>query len=281
MGYLHIENLDQAPEFLECYALEKIHGTSAHLAFKGGRLRFAAGGEDHARFIALFDAESIRAALAAKFTVDEAVTIFGEAFTGKQQGMSATYGEHLRFLAFDVKVGEVWLDVPAAASLAAEVGVGFVPFERGPLRLEWLDGQRDRDSEVALAPGKIREGVVVRPVRELVHKDGGRVIYKHKRDEFRETATPRAVDPGRVAVIAEAGAIAEEYVTPMRLEHVLQRVPFRSAEDTGAVIFAMQEDVERESRGDVAWSKDAAKAVGKATARLLHKLKSGGGDAAS
>ncbi len=37
----------------------------------------------------------------------EEVTIYGEGFGGKMQGMSDTYGKELRFVAFDVKIGHV------------------------------------------------------------------------------------------------------------------------------------------------------------------------------
>ena len=48
MGYLHIPNLYKAQEILmfkRCYALEKIHGTSAHIAWDGNHIRFFSGGE--------------------------------------------------------------------------------------------------------------------------------------------------------------------------------------------------------------------------------------------
>ena len=48
MGYLHIDNLYKAQDILNfktCYALEKIHGTSAHLKWDNGELTFFSGGE--------------------------------------------------------------------------------------------------------------------------------------------------------------------------------------------------------------------------------------------
>ena len=51
MGYRHIDNLykdDRIFSFDECYALEKIHGTSAHVHYKAdqtdGSLIFFSGG---------------------------------------------------------------------------------------------------------------------------------------------------------------------------------------------------------------------------------------------
>lgn len=59
MAYLHIQNLYRERDILlfrECYALEKIHGTSAHVAWRDGQVAFFSGSGKHARFVALFDA---------------------------------------------------------------------------------------------------------------------------------------------------------------------------------------------------------------------------------
>ena len=63
MSYMHISNLYRERDILlfkECYAMEKIHGTSAHISFtpslKPGteQLNFFSGGEKHENFIKLF-----------------------------------------------------------------------------------------------------------------------------------------------------------------------------------------------------------------------------------
>ncbi len=61
MGYLHIGNLYKTPHvllFRECYALEKVHGTSAHIGWNDGLLNYFSGGESHERFKSLFDHEN-------------------------------------------------------------------------------------------------------------------------------------------------------------------------------------------------------------------------------
>lgn len=96
-------------------------------------------------------------------------------------------------------------------------------------------------------------------------------MAKHKRDEFMETATPRrVVDPADQKVLEDARAIAAEWVTPMRLRHVLDSmggdVPI---ERTGELIAAMVADVEREAAGEIVSSKAARKAIGQEAARLF------------
>jgi len=56
MGYADIENLYKNQDvllFKEVYALEKLHGTSAHILWKDGQLTFFSGGEKHTNFVAL------------------------------------------------------------------------------------------------------------------------------------------------------------------------------------------------------------------------------------
>mgnify|MGYP001616590866 CR=1 FL=1 len=277
MAYLHINNLYRDQRvllFRECYALEKVHGTSAKVRWDGAAVSFFSGGEKHERFVQVFDIDRLSESFRALGHEDRSITVYGEAYGGKCQGMSSTYGKDLAFVAFDVKIVDSWLDVLNAADVVAKLGLEFVPFRRGPTDLAWIDAQRDADSEIAIrrgiGPGKIREGVVLRPVIEATLNNGERLIAKHKRLEFSETATPREVDPLKVVVLAEAEAIAADWVTPMRLTHVLQRVPGPyEMKQTPAVIAAMTEDVMREAAGEVVWGREAKAAVGTRTARLF------------
>lgn len=278
MGYLHIENLYR-PEaqtillFRECYALEKIHGTSAHLAWDGAALRLFSGGEKPAAFADLFDAAALSVGLSAKFGAN-AATVYGEAYGGKCQGMSATYGKALKFVAFDVKVGDLWLDVPNAEAVVKALGLEFVHYARVPTDLPALDAERDRPSEQAKRNGieesKHSEGVVLRPLVEWRTNNGHRVIAKHKRAEFGERKTPQEVDPAKRVVLDQANAVAEEWVTEMRLIHVLDKIgnPTDFAA-TGKVIEAMVEDVYREASGEIVESASVRKAVASKAAQMF------------
>src|SRR5579872_2653917 len=117
MGYLHIDNLYKNQDILlfkECYALEKIHGTSAHVALARTpnvcdtpgqeQVFFNSGGAKHETFVALFNEEDLKARFAATGAFD--VRVHGEAYGGKQQGQKWRYGDALKFVAFDVKIGE-------------------------------------------------------------------------------------------------------------------------------------------------------------------------------
>ncbi len=286
MSYMHIDNLYKDQRvllFKEVYAMEKVHGTSANVSWNGYRLIFFSGGEKHENFIKLFDHEKLTQQFKEQFD-GISVRICGEAYGGKQQGMSDFYGKQLQFIAFEVKIGESWLDVPNAEQVATRFGLEFVPYKKVPATLEALDAERDADSEIAIrrgmGTGHMREGIVIRPMIEVRDNAGARIMAKHKRDEFRETATPRSakpVDEGKQKVLDDAESIALEWVTTMRLHHVLdslraevQREP--GIEDTGRIVKMMVEDVEREGRDEVILTKEGRKAIGSAAARMFKKM---------
>lgn len=282
MGYRHIENLyrEQAIlQFRQCYALEKIHGTSANIRWQDGQVWFSSGGEKAERFAALFDPIAMRENFEA--IGHPHVTVYGEAYGGKQQGQSWRYGKELRFVAFEVQVGETWLNVRNAHDVVAKLGLEFVHYVIISTDLAAIDAERDAPSEQAKRNGvegvHPREGVVLRPLDEYRKANGDRIIVKHKRDEERETKTPRkVVDPSQLEVLTKAQSIADEWVTPTRLGHVLQTIGGDAGiERTPDVIKAMIEDVTREAAGEILDSKEARQAIGRKAAELFKvRLKS-------
>lgn len=93
---------------------------------------------------------------------------------------------------------------------------------------------------------------------------------KHKRDEFRETATPRIVSDEKLQILTEAKAISNEWVTVQRLEHVLDKLPQGlGMESTKLVISAMVEDVYREAADEIVESKEVTSAIAQKTVALF------------
>lgn len=282
MGYRHIENLyrPQAQDVLlytELYAMEKIHGTSAHVRWHEEHVSFFSGGEKHANFIKLFD----EAALKVRFTAlgHKDVMVFGEAYGGSCQGMKETYGDQLKFIVFEVQIGAEWLTVPAAEEVAKALGLEFVHYKKIPADLHSIDAERDAPSEQAFRNGcavredptthKIREGVVLRPLVEARNKHDDRVMAKHKHAKFGERLTPQPVDPVQRKVMDDAHQIALEFVTDMRLSHVLDKLG--NPNDLAAipqVIAAMIEDVTREASGEIVDDKATRKAISGRTVKL-------------
>jgi hypothetical protein len=306
MAYMpHINNLYKDQELLmfkEAYALEKIHGTNAKIEYhpQTQELKFFSGGTKHETFVKLFDQEKLKADFVAMGILDRDITVFGESYGGKEQGMSHTYGTIAKFVVFDVKIGEFWLDVPKAEKVAKDLGLEFVHYVKIPTDLTVLDAWRDAPSVQAIRNGisqlvpftehidganyvrsevlggviinpKKREGIVLRPLIELRKNNGERLICKHKGDDFKETATPRpVVDPAKQKILEDAQSVADDFATPMRLQHVLDKLPGHCMEKMKEIIAAMVEDVNREGKDEFVASETVNKAIGKKTA-ILYK----------
>jgi len=278
MGYMKIRNLYKNREILlfkKIFAMEKIHGTSAHLNFslEHSSLTFFPGGEKYDNFVKLFDKE----ALTTKFCELELksnVTVYGEAFGGRCQGMSGTYGKELKFVAFDVKIGDNWLSVPQAESFVKNLGLDFVHYEEVETDIDVLDALCSADSVQAVkngvGEGKLREGVVLRPLVEMTLNNGERIIVKHKNDAFAEREhQPKVTDPAKLKILEEASAISDEWVSEMRLVHVLDKFPDADFKDIPKIIKAMVDDIYIEAKGEIVESQEVSKAISRKTALMF------------
>lgn len=277
MGYLKIPNLYRVEnimlDFRWLYALEKIHGTSAHVSWGNGKVSLYSGGAKHSEFESIFDHDSLAGRLAAMGS--DSVTVYGEAYGGKMQKMRDTYGDRLRFVAFDVRIGDRWLDVPTANAVVNSLGLEFVSYHLVSTDLQSLDAARKRCSVQALRNGcgdRMSEGVVLRPRTELTMNNGSRVIAKYKNEEFRETRSPRVVGEGMCQALKDAREIADEWVTDMRMTHVLDKMPGADSERfIPAVIAHMVDDIRIEGEGEVKLSKEAKREIGKKTALMFKR----------
>jgi hypothetical protein len=286
MGYRKIPNLYKDKDILmfkEVYALEKVHGTSTHVTYTSDKLTdklsFFSGGCNYEHFLKSFDHDSLLDNFrknAELYPYTKTITVYGEGYGGKLQGMSSTYGKETCFIAFEAKVDDRWLSVTEAENLATKLGLEFVPYTLIKVTEENINKEMIADSVVAIrrgmGSGHMREGIVLRPKVELVYQDGGRIICKHKRPEFAEREhTPRFDDSEELKILEDAKAIAQEWCTAMRLTHVLDKFTDPTMKDMDKIIKAMIADIYTEAHGEIKESKAVAKAIGKQTAKLFRQ----------
>lgn len=289
---MHIQNLYKDQRILglrECYAMEKVHGSSAHVEIESGvtgiHVSYFPGGESLMNFMKIFNEEDLKAKFKDILEFGGAkVTIYGEVY-GPVQKMSHIYGPKLGFIVFDVFVHNgidgVYLAVPQAEDVAKKLGLEFVPYMQVSCTTDCLNAERSKPSEVAKRRGmgddKPREGIVVRPLFELRLNNGERLMVKHKNEDYSERTSKRdtkVIDPAKLKALEDAKAVADEFVNPMRMSHVVAKLEAQLAhaldiKDTPLVIKAMIEDVNREGKGEFAASQDVDKAIGQAAAKLF------------
>jgi len=280
MSYIHIENLYKDRRIMllkQCYALEQVHGTSAHLAYTEGEenILYFAGGANRLDFTDLFDGEQLLAKFKALgLPPNVKIIVYGEAYGGKLQGMAGTYGDELDFIVFEVKIRDTWLNVPKAEKLSLSLGLPFVSYNVIMTTMNDINDELALPSYVGKLHGikdKPREGIVLRPLEELYDNRGNRLIVKHKNTQFMETKSPREVSPDQPKTLEDAEEIASEWVTWTRLRNAIGKLTCPvDITATSKVIDAMQEDILREANGEIIESRQVCRAIGRETV-LLYK----------
>lgn len=195
--YTEIENLRNFPDVFapgeEVVVCEKIHGTNARIGWVEGKLLAGSHGlqrkrpepEQVATSTYWFPStlESVRSLLDELRQQHAVAIVYGEIYGSRVQSLHYGRRDGLGFAAFDLLVGEHYLDFDDFAKLCERHGVATVPLlERGPFSLARV-AELSR-GQTALADRHIREGVVVRPVAERFDPQVGRAILKYVSDDY-------------------------------------------------------------------------------------------------
>lgn len=170
---------------------EKIDGTCIRIMYDGSHITFG-GKTDNASIPAklLNNLNSFFLPLEGKlkeiFKVEEgapcSICLYGEGVgSGIQSG--GNYSAVQKFVLFDIKIGEWWLQRKDAEDIANKLNLEIVP----------IIGTGTLDDAVALAKAGIvstygnfkAEGIVARPVVELFTRGGQRIITKIKCRDFK------------------------------------------------------------------------------------------------
>ena len=145
------------------------------------KVSYSSGSGSHAHFMTLFDENNLVEKLTAMGHAD--VTVYGELYGGSIQNMGHVYGKQQRFVAFDVLVGKkreggLWLSVENMTQFCPTLGLDVVPWREIPTDMAAVDAERDAPSVQAakngMGEGHPREGVVLRPLIELIKNNGDR-----------------------------------------------------------------------------------------------------------
>lgn len=164
---------------------EKVDGTNIRVIWDGAKVHFG-GKTDNAQIPAdlvsyladTFPADKLSAVFAAQGAV-----LYGEGYgPGIQNG--GNLAESKKFILFDVRVGEWWLNDENMRDVAAKLGIEAVPLY-GEMTLEEATGFVSAGFKSKLNGAKAQaEGLVGRPIETLFDKKGARLIVKLKTKDF-------------------------------------------------------------------------------------------------
>lgn len=195
--YTDIENLRNFPGLFEpgepVILSEKIHGTNGRVGIVKGewmagsmRVRRKRPDDENLRrntYWIPYTLPPVRALLEPLAETHRQVILYGEIYGSSIQ--SFHYGQHknVGFAAFDLLVDGHYLDWPDFAALCARAGLPTVPvLYEGPFSLEVV--RQHSAGKTTFDDTHIREGVVVKPLRERTDPKIGRVALKYLSDAY-------------------------------------------------------------------------------------------------
>jgi hypothetical protein len=265
--YQHLEALTQ-PEMQnillqsEVVCTEKIHGTNARVGLVEGQFHIGGRNIDHTN-----DGDSSVMGFVgemrgyeAKFREafpDQNIIFFGEWFgPGIQKGIS--YGATKAFRVFDAKLDGRYMDWDTVVTLATKIGFATVPvLYRGVPKMSVFESLLDIKSKVGLESGidkedNLHEGIVIKPTQMIINEYTGQwLIAKYKPARWSERKSDKLKEAKPIPI--ESHTFIEEFVTEIRLEHVLDHlrdagVAIDDIKSTSNVIKEMSIDIHREGQ---------------------------------
>ncbi len=200
--YTDIENMRNFPEIFvdgeEIVATEKIHGTNCRVGLVDGdemagskdlRRKMPNGFQDIRANTYWFPMgnDAIKGCLhgVAEQRGAKQVILYGEVYGGSVQNLhyGIEKGKGLGFRAFDMLVDGKYLDYDDFVAITDQYKVERVPFVfRGAFSIAKV--KELSDGKTLMGADHIREGVVIRPVKERINPKIGRVVLKYVGDSY-------------------------------------------------------------------------------------------------
>lgn len=196
--YTSICNIRDFPSLFksgeEVVYLEKLHGTNSVLGFihTGSDYEFMIGSHCHRRKLgtgSLYElplTDSVKELLKAVAIERDtkSVVLFGEIFGAGIQDLG--YGlRNPTFRAFDLSISGRYLNFDELEAILCKYGVDMAPLlYRGPYTEQSVKSCTSGLTTLMGNSGHMREGIVIRPVRERYDSEVGRVILKSISDDY-------------------------------------------------------------------------------------------------
>lgn len=199
VSYTDIENMRNYPDIFEegeaVVLTEKIHGTNSRVGIVEGEwmggskaVRRKRPADD--RFASNLywyplSFEGVRSMLEQLAQSYSQVILFGEVYGSKIQSLHYGNKGTMGFRAFDLLLDGRYLDWPEFVDLCSQYGVETVPVVASiPFSLAEVKRLSDGTTLLMAQDAHMREGLVVRPLRERTHPKIGRVILKYVSDTY-------------------------------------------------------------------------------------------------
>lgn len=168
---------------------EKVDGTNIRVFWDGHKVTFG-GRTDNAQIPsdlvnylnATFGTPEVEELFEQKFGEAE-VTLYGEGYGKKIQKVGSLYRGDVSFILFDVQVGNVWLRRDSVEDIANAFDIDVVPIVGTGTLADAIEYVKTHEKSTINSNAPL-EGVVARPMVEVLDRMGRRVIVKIKARDF-------------------------------------------------------------------------------------------------
>lgn len=167
---------------------EKVDGTNIRIIWDGNGVEFG-GKTDNAQLPVMLAnklsqlSSDLSGRFASKFGESE-VCLYGEGYGAKIQKVGGDYSPEQKFVLFDVKVGNWWLQREDVDDVAEFMGMDSVPIIGHGTLPEMVNAVRSGFN--SQWGNFLAEGIVARPKTELFTRSGHRIITKLKHRDFQK-----------------------------------------------------------------------------------------------
>ena len=277
--YPHIENIDDVPaifELPEVIVTEKVHGSAMRIGIVDGILRvggrklefhnISSETKDGQGFVSWTIDIGLENKMRTAFSGHD-IVLYGEwhgsgtpskGWPQIQKGIRYLKGNDFRV--FDIKLDGKYLPQDQVPVLAAKVGLKTMPIlYRGKPDSNIFSSLIDTMSRVGEENGIVDtentiEGIVIRPPEMQWDAKRVPIMAKYKVGKWAERASqakhPNRTPPKEKPIIPGAKEFAEEFVTSVRLDHVLGQLKEAGIsidiKSLGEVMKRMGQDIKRE-----------------------------------
>jgi hypothetical protein len=169
------------------YLTEKVDGTNIRIEYTEETGLIFGGRGDNAQIPAHLMNELNRLFLPMELQLKEMapICLYGEGYGPKIQKGGGNYASEAKFVLFDIKIGEWWLERNNVEGIAKKLNIDLIPV----LAIGTLETMvnKVKDGFNSWWGNFIAEGIVARPTTELFTRGGKRIITKLKyKDWVRE-----------------------------------------------------------------------------------------------
>lgn len=173
------------------YGSEKVDGTNTRIQFNGKEVCYK-GKTDDAQYFPgmlemlqeLFPINKLEQVFPDKDGTSPEVCLYGETYGKGIQSVGKLYSPNVKFILFDIKIGDWWLKRKDVEDIASKLEIDIVPIVFQGTLTEAIEVIKKGYQSTISQQVQKAEGMILFPEVQLFNRKGERIITKLKQKDF-------------------------------------------------------------------------------------------------